>query len=59
MKSGVVFMNAQKLYEDKIQSSQSDLKILENDTNNIIFYNENNSNKGKKKYNFWNLLSND
>ena len=36
-----------------------DLIILESDTENIIEYVENNLNKNKKKYKFWELLNND
>ena len=37
----------------------SNLKVLSNDTDNIIEYVENNSNTEKKKFYFWNLLNND
>tara|TARA_Y100000590_G_scaffold205603_1_gene233106 strand:+ start:804 stop:1064 length:261 start_codon:yes stop_codon:yes gene_type:complete len=48
-----------KLYEDKITNYNEDMMILENDTENIIEYVENNLNKNKKKYKFWDLLKND
>ncbi len=35
------------------------LPVLEDDTKNIIEYVEENSNKKKKKFNFWKLLEND
>ena len=42
-----------------IQEYSSNLKVLSNDTDNIIEYVENNTNTEKKKFYFWNLLSND
>ena len=42
-----------------IQEYTSNLKVLSNDTDNIIEYVENNSNTEKKKFYFWNLLNND
>jgi len=42
-----------------IEEYSSNLKILSNDTDNIIEYVENNSNTEKKKFYFWNLLNND
>tara|TARA_Y100000816_G_scaffold292560_1_gene288622 strand:+ start:3347 stop:3607 length:261 start_codon:yes stop_codon:yes gene_type:complete len=42
-----------------IQEYSSNLKVLSNDTDNIIEYVENNSNTEKKKFYFWNLLNND
>ena len=48
-----------KLYDNKIIKYNDDLIILESDTENIIEYVENNLNKNKKKYKFWELLNND
>ena len=48
-----------KLYNNKIIKYNDDLITLESDTENIIDYVENNLNKTKKKYNFWELLKND
>ena len=48
-----------KLYDNKIIEYYDDLIILENDTENIIEYVENNLNIDKKKYKFWELLNND
>ena len=48
-----------KLYDNKIIEYNDDLIVLENDTENIIEYVENNLNKDKKKYKFWELLNND
>ena len=42
-----------------IEEYSSNLKLLSNDTDNIIEYVENNSNTEKKKFYFWNLLNND
>ena len=42
-----------------INEYSSNLKVLSNDTDNIIEYVENNSNTEKKKFYFWNLLNND
>jgi hypothetical protein len=43
---------------EKIISYSNDLPILENNTNNIVEYIEQNKNKNKKKYNFWKLITN-
>jgi len=48
-----------KLYDNKIIKLNSDLPILESDTNNFIIYVENNINNDEKKYKFWKLLDND
>ena len=48
-----------KLYDNKIIEYNDDLILLENDTENIIEYVENNLNIDKKKYKFWKLLNND
>jgi hypothetical protein len=44
---------------EKIETLTENLLILESDTNDIIFYVDNNNNKNKKKYKFWNLLNDD
>ncbi len=41
----------------KIDKYSSNLLILKNDTENIIEYVDENENKKKKKYFFWNLLN--
>ena len=48
-----------KLYDNKIIKYNDDLIILESDTENIIEYVENNLNKNKKKYKFWEFINND
>ena len=48
-----------KLYENKINKYNKNLMILESDTNEIIEYTANTLNKDKKKYKFWELLTND
>jgi len=48
-----------KLYDSKIIEYNKELLKLESDTENIIEYVENNSNKDKKKYKFWELFNND
>ena len=48
-----------KLYDSKIKIYKQNLLTLESDTENIIEYPENNLNKKKKKYKFWELLVND
>ena len=45
--------------EKKINIFSEELVTLENDTNDIIEYVENQKNKDKKKYHFWELLKND
>ena len=47
------------LYNNKIIEYNKKLLKLESDTENIIEYVENNLNKDKKKYKFWELLTND
>ena len=42
-----------------IEEYSSNLKVLSNDTDNIIEYVENNLNTEKKKFYFWNLLNKD
>tara|TARA_B100001778_G_C18281901_1_gene491308 strand:- start:361 stop:627 length:267 start_codon:yes stop_codon:yes gene_type:complete len=44
---------------DKIKTYTSDLPVLINDTENIIYYVENVQNQNKKKYHFWKLLKKD
>ena len=48
-----------KLYDNKLIEYNDDLIVLENNTENIIEYVENNLNIDKKKYKFWELLNND
>ena len=48
-----------KLFDNKIIEYNKELLKLESDTENIIEYVENNSNKDKKKYKFWELFKND
>ena len=48
-----------KLYDSKIIEYYNELLILESDTEDIIEYVENNLNKDKKKYKFWELFNND
>ena len=48
-----------KLYDNKIKIYNQNLLTLESDTENIIEYPENNLNRNKKKYKFWELLVND
>ena len=48
-----------KLYDSKIIEYNNELLILGSDTEDIIEYVENNLNKDKKKYKFWELLNND
>ena len=47
------------LIEEKITIFSKNLILLENDTNDIIEYVENQKNQNKKKYHFWKLLKND
>ena len=48
-----------KLFDNDINKYSNNLKVLESDTENIIEYVENTSNKDETKYNFWELLIND
>ena len=48
-----------KLYDSKIIEYNNELLILESDTEDIVEYVENNLNKDKKKYKFWELFNND
>ena len=45
-----------KVYDSKIIKYSKTLQILESDTENIVEYVENNFNKDKKKYKFWELI---
>ena len=47
------------LYDNKIIKYNNKLLKLESDTENIIEYVDNNLNKDKKKYKFWELFNND
>ncbi|HJN83988.1 MAG TPA: hypothetical protein QGF37_00495 [Candidatus Pelagibacter bacterium] len=46
-------------YDKKIIKLNDNLLTLESDTKDFIKYVENNINKDKKKYKFWELLKND
>ena len=48
-----------KLYDSKIIKYNNELLKLESDTEDIVEYVENNLNKDKKKYKFWELFNND
>ena len=45
-----------KVFDSKIIKYSKTLQILESDTENIVEYVENNFNKDKKKYKFWELI---
>ncbi len=45
-----------KLFDSKIIKYSNTLQNLESDTENIVEYVENNFNKDKKKYKFWELI---
>ena len=45
--------------DKNIEKLSKNLHVLKNDTKNIIEYVENDKNKKKKKYYFWELLNND
>ena len=45
-----------KNFDTKIVKYSKNLQTLENDTENVIEYVENNLNKNKKKYKFWELI---
>jgi hypothetical protein len=45
--------------DKNIEKLSENLHILKSDTENIIEYVENDKNKEKKKYYFWELLNND
>ena len=46
-------------YDEVIKKFSKNLTLLENDTQNVIEYVDNNTDKSKKKYNFWKLIEND
>ncbi len=46
-------------YDEVIKKYSKNLPLLENDTQNIIEYVDNNIDKSKKKYKFWKLIEND
>jgi|TARA_B110000008_G_C16431916_1_gene348206 hypothetical protein len=45
------------ILKNKIEIIDLKLPVLKNDTDNIIDWVENNTNKEKNKFKFWNLLS--
>ena len=47
------------LQDEFINDLSKKLPVLKNNTKNIIEYVDNNTNKAKKKYQFWKLLEND
>ena len=46
-------------YDEVIKKFSKNLPVLENDTQNVIEYVDNNTDKSKKKYKFWKLIEND
>jgi hypothetical protein len=46
-------------HDNLIKNYSQNLELLENDTNNIIEYIDNNKNKSKKTFQFWKLIEND
>ena len=46
-------------FDEVIKNFSQNLPLLENDTQNVIEYVDNNTDKSKKKYKFWNLIDND
>ena len=46
-------------YDEIIKKYSKNLPLLENDTQNVIEYVDNNTDKSKKKYKFWKLIEND
>ena len=42
--------------DEKINIYVKNLPLLENDTKNVIDYDEDSNNKKKKKFNFWKLI---
>ena len=46
-------------YDEVIKKYSKSLPLLENDTQNVIEYVDNNTDKSKKKYKFWKLIEND
>ena len=53
------FYRSTKLYDDKIIEYNKELLKLKSNTEDIIESVENNLNKDKKKYKFWELFNND
>jgi len=52
------YRSQKNIDDEKIKNYAKNLPILKNDTNNIIEYVKQ-SDKKKKKFNFWKLLEND
>ena len=46
-------------YDEVIKKYSKNLPLMENDTQNVIEYVDNNTDKSKKKYKFWKLIEND
>ena len=46
-------------YDEVIKKYSKNLPLLENDTQNVIEYVDNKTDKSKKKYKFWKLIEND
>ena len=46
-------------YDEVIKKYSKNLPLLENDTQNVIEYVDDNTDKSKKKYKFWKLIEND
>ena len=46
-------------YDEVIKKYSKNLPLLENDTQNVIEYVDNNTDKSKKKYKLWKLIEND
>ena len=46
-------------YDEVIKKYSKNLPLLENGTQNVIEYVDNNTDKSKKKYKFWKLIEND
>jgi len=61
----ISYKNKKKTYRNlnsidkKISVYKSNLKIIPNDTDNIVNYLNNNDSSNKKKYFFWDLLKNE
>ena len=53
-----IYRSINKMDQNIVKLSEN-LHILKSDTENIIEYVENDKNKEKKKYYFWELLNND
>mgnify|MGYP001360664404 FL=1 len=43
-------------FDEVIKNFSQNLPLLENDTQNVIEYVDNNTDKSKKKYKFWKLI---